>query len=145
MTPLNKTLLGKTMSAVRVGQIWEDMDPRSVGKRYRQLKVKEFFSKGEKLIRYARLVDVRTGRETAVRASRMRPGRSGYKLLYDPDESGGVMDVRSVLGTVAQMLERHLESFVLSPPATTHIREVLCVLTTGKLPRKDPSSPSRVP
>jgi hypothetical protein len=70
---------------VAVGQIWEDDDPRSSGRRIEITEVEEGRVRG-RVIKVARNVsEEQVGRRTRwISVKRFRPGNRGYRLVENP-------------------------------------------------------------
>jgi len=78
---------------VRVGQVWEDDDPRSAGRVLKVIKIinEPGFARAEcEVIAVARNVSRdRIGKTTRISIRRMRPGSRGYRYVGEAVESGG--------------------------------------------------------
>ncbi|MEY9876608.1 hypothetical protein ABH931_006118 [Streptacidiphilus sp. MAP12-33] len=67
---------------VRVGQIWQDNDPRSYGRKLRVLEVGDTHALVE-LHQPRRDTNAKRGRQTRIRLDRFKPTSTGYRLIQD--------------------------------------------------------------
>jgi len=78
---------------VRVGQVWEDCDKRNPGRLVKVLRIftksyRQGFKKAEALFVECEVLgevgSYAKGKKTTIRASRLRPGSTGYRLIENP-------------------------------------------------------------
>lgn len=114
-----------TMPTLRVGQVWEDMDPRCAG---RTLLIETLAANGTVTSRTLtpRKVTARTpagyrlqtvGRTQTIAASRFRPGSRGFRLtgaLIQLRPDGSVVNADTVTATLGEVAPKST-----TPPVTT--------------------------
>lgn len=72
--------------AVRVGQVWQDADPRAEGRRLRVVEVGATHAAVELVAPREPVSNARPGRRTRIRLDRFRPTSTGYRLVKDVAE-----------------------------------------------------------
>jgi len=70
---------------VKIGQVWEDCDRRTRGKNPRRVEIVEISPDGARV-----KAKSSAGPTTWIKASRLKPGSTGYKLVKDVEIVTGI-------------------------------------------------------